>query len=340
MLESQDLFATLQQELLACLGTLKTNSSGWHIQNCKLCQHRGHGHDRRRRFGIKFEGNTIGVHCFNCGFSSKWEPGDSFSRSFTWFLNHIGMPTKTVKVLQFEAYRYRHNNTKHVFKIEERQQDPRDKWHIITLPEGAKTFEQLAEEGCDHPRFLDAVMYLDSRKLLYPRDFYWTPKQKDRIIIPARYKKQIVSWTGRFIGTPPNKQTPRYILEKPEHFLYNLDNQYNKDVVIVAEGVLDAYLLDCISPFGNSMTDEQVAIVNSFEKPVILLPDRDQEGEELVNVALKNNWQVSIPKWHKGIKDFSDATLKYGRLLAARTVIEGATTGFDAQLKRKMDKLK
>jgi len=334
----------IHSEVHSLLGPLIPIPSGWKKQNCKLCHHRGHAHDKRERFGLRTEGDgTIVAHCFNCKFGASWSPGKTLSKGFKWFLAHIGMTQYDVKRLDFELYKLRNNmESSTELKLKE---DITKKWIEIELPEDSKTIGAWAREGCTDPNFAKVVEYLNKRKLLYPDDFYWTPNKEKmynkRVIIPYFFDGKIVGFTGRYAGEPANKKLPKYLDTKPASFITNLDAQKNEDrkYVILTEGVLDGYYTDGISVMGNEPSADQINIINKLGKEIILVPDRDDAGQVLFNVAIKEGWSVSIPHWAKGIKDVGDAVEKYGRLLTIQSIIEARdTSAFAAKLKRQMDK--
>jgi len=336
------LLATLYQEILLCLGPLKKTPSGWHKQNCKLCHLKGHNPDKRRRFGILYEpGQSIGVHCFNCGFSSRVEVGKTMPKSFGWFLRAIGMPEYNVKRFIFELYKQKvspGDKPKIVLK-----KNIADMWAETSLPPGAKTIRRHVEEGCTDPHLLKAITYLEERRLLYPDDIYWcSTKEKllyKYVVLPFYYQGKVVGYTKRIVGNPPSKEIPKYIHEKPLHYIYNLDKQKSssRNYVIVAEGVLDAFLVDGISPLTNTISPEQANLINSLNKQVIVVPDHDKAGQVMIDIALQNNWAVSFPPWSKDIKDVADASKKYGRILTVQSILEHVETSqFAIKLKRKM----
>jgi len=333
----------IHSEVHSLLGPLTPIPSGWKKQNCKLCHHRGHKHDKRQRFGLREEGDgTIVAHCFNCKFGASWSPGKTLSKGFKWFLIHIGMSQYDVKRLDFELYKLRNNmESSNELKLKE---DITKKWEEIELPENSKSITQWASEGCTDKNFVKVVEYLNERKLLYPDDFYWTPTStkmyNKRAIIPYYFNDKIVGFTGRYAGTPPMKEIPKYLDTKPSSFVLNLDAQKdeNRKYVILTEGVLDAYLTDGIAVMGSDPTADQISIINKIGKEIIVVPDRDKAGQRLFDVAVKQGWSVSIPKWDKGIKDVGDAVEKYGRLLTIQSIIEARdTSAFAAKLKRQMD---
>jgi hypothetical protein len=128
----------------------------------------------------------------------------------------------------------------------------------------------------------------------------------------------------------PDKSIPKYYQQCPQDFVYNLDNQQGwlRKYVIVTEGVLDAWIVDGISILGE-VGQSKVDIINRLQKEVIVCPDRDKKGWDLVNIAIENNWSVAFPKWDAGIKDAANASEKYGRLLTTHSIISSAVHGKD-----------
>ncbi len=124
----------------------------------------------------------------------------------------------------------------------------------------------------------------------------------------------------------PDKQ-PKYIEESQPGYVFNLDEQRPQKVfAILTEGPIDAIHLDGISPMGSEISEQQVMLINRLNKDIIVLPDRDKKGKDLVEFAIENGWGVSMPEWDSHIKDASDAVLKYGRLYTLYSVVSAAET--------------
>ena len=71
------------------IGTLKPAPKNWNKRCCPLCVSRGHGVDKRNRFGIQFNQTSIAANCFNCAFSASYTEGKELSKSFKFFLKEI-----------------------------------------------------------------------------------------------------------------------------------------------------------------------------------------------------------------------------------------------------------
>lgn len=322
------------------IGPLRPAPKGWHKRHCMLCHSRGHGKDTRFRFGIQFNTNSIAMNCFNCGFSAGYTEGEGLSKSFKFFLTQINIDNKFIEQVEFELFKLK--NQIRVFRDgDEEVVDPElkfknlfQKWKPVDLPDGSLPITQWLEHGLDDPQFMKVVNYAIGRRLFDLDSFYWAPSRShnlnQRLIVPYYYKSKIVGFTARLCYNSPNKDIPKYYQQSPTDFVYNLDHQqdWSRKYVILNEGVLDAWSVDGISNLGE-IGQTKVDIINRLQKQIIVCPDRDLKGTDLVDVAIENNWAVSFPKWHADIKDAAKASERYGRLLTTQSIISSAITGKD-----------
>jgi hypothetical protein len=321
------------------IGSLKQAPKGWQKRNCPLCHTQGHNADTRGRFGIQFNAASIAMNCFNCGFSAGYTEGKELSKSFKFFLHQIHVNERLVEQIEFEIFKAQ--NKIHSFREgdEDRPEDREtrlkklfQKWQPLELPDESLTIAQWLEHGLTDADFLKVVEYALSRKIFDLDKFYWSPNTQhnlhQRILIPYHYKNKIVGFTARLCYDPPNKSIPKYFQQCPTDFVYNLDNQqeWARKYVIVNEGVLDAWAVDGVGILGE-IGQSKIDIINRLQKQVIVCPDRDKKGWDLVDIAIKNNWAVSFPKWDINIKDAAKAAEKYGRLLTTHSIISSAVSG-------------
>jgi len=330
--------------ILQNLGPLKKSPKGWMRRDCMMCHTRGESADRRKRFGVLFtpEGN-IALNCFNCGFDAKFVVGSTFSKKFESFLREIGVTQHDIKKINFELFKVQ-NKVEASPEIKIRGIVTRS-WKPMALPDGALPITEWIDNECSDVEFAKVVEYAAARKFTDFENLYWTPGKagtfNKRLILPFYYKNKIVGYTGRYYGDPPSKEVPKYLNYMPSDYIYNLDAQYDFDrkYVILNEGIFDAYFIDGISTCGNTLNAEQIQIINSLGKTVIVCPDKDKNGTPLVNVALKEGWHVCFPKWGDDTKDAAKAVEKYGRLLTLHSIIESDEQNPVAiELKWKMSK--
>jgi hypothetical protein len=330
---------TIKDIITANIGVTRPAPKNWQKMNCRLCYIRNHGKDHRFRFGIQYNPDSIAMHCFNCGFSSSYTEGKELSKSFKLFLKNISVSDKAIEQLEFEIFKQKNQiktlrmgDEESPVTLESKFKSLFHTWQPVSLPKESKTIENLLENGCDDPDFLTVANYAISRKIFDLDKFYWSPDTHNnlnqRLIIPYLYKNKIVGFTARLHYTTIDKSIPKYIQQCPEDFVYNIDNQddYHRKYVIVTEGVLDAWMVDGVATLGE-IGQTKIDIINRLQKDVIVCPDRDNKGYDLVAAAIENEWAVSFPRWDIGIKDAAAATEVYGRLLTTYSIISSATIG-------------
>ncbi len=331
----------LKDSILANIGPLKSAPKNWQKRNCPLCHTQGHGRDTRHRFGIQFNQTSIAMNCFNCSFSASYSEGEELSKSFKFFLSQLHIDDKFIKQLEFEIFKQKNQiqsiRDGDVPGLEDKDAKFRklfQKWQPMDLPEDTASITTWLEYGLDDPNFLKVANYAIDRKLYDLDTFYWSPSTShnlnQRLIIPYYYKDKIVGFTSRLCYDVADKSVPKYFQQCPQDFVYNLDHQQDwlRKYVLVTEGVLDAWCIDGVSILGE-VGQSKVDIINRLQKEVIVCPDRDKKGGDLVDIAIENNWAVSFPKWDNDIKDAAAAAAKYGRLLTTHSVISSAVTGND-----------
>jgi DNA primase len=143
----------------------------------------------------------------------------------------------------------------------------------------------------------------------------------DRVIIPFMFESRTVGYTGRKLSDG----RPKYLNEQTPGYVFNLDNQTrDRKYVIVVEGPMDALSIDGVATLGADIMDKQAMLINRLDKQVIVVPDRDREGQRTVERAIELGWAVSMPDWPDGVKDVNDATLKFGKLAVLIAVIANA----------------
>jgi DNA primase len=96
--------------------------------------------------------------------------------------------------------------------------------------------------------------------------------------------------------------------------------------VIVVEGIFDALCIDGLAVMHNTVNDTQARLIRNLGKEVIVVPDQDKAGIELIDRAVELGWSVSIPDWPENIKDVNDAVKEYGKLATLLTIMQSRET--------------
>lgn len=286
--------------------------SGWITFNCPMCT------DKRKRGGVIQNSSKISYHCFNCNYTTGWSPTPRLGARYKKLVETLGASQKDIQEVVFNLLKYSDD-----LNIEETDAYvySASTFDVVNLPKDASLIESLPD---DHA----VKQYALSRKLLgvYPLLHFDNNLYKSRIVVPFMYNDELVGWTGRHIN-PPDKETPKYLLNMQSGYVFNIDRfvDSERDFVVVTEGVFDAILVDGISVLGNGVTPEQAHLIDKLNKRVILCPDRDSAGKQLIEQAIELGWEVSFPPWKDGIKDAADAVVKYGRLLTLKSILQNAS---------------
>lgn len=308
----------------------KSSPSGWTSGNCPMCITNGQSRpDTKSRGGFRFDDDKFQYNCFNCGYTTGWAPGKRISSRLKRLCNQFGADESDIQRLQLELMR-EDEVSMLMAKQAKRNAPVIIDWAPAQLPEGAEPISEYSGEQTD--AYLRAVEYLYNRGFdVSDKRFYYSPasvpgRMKNRIILPFFYKQQVVGYTARWIGNPP-EGLPKYFNQQPKNnFVYGLDRQTaDKEIVIVTEGQLDAIVTDGVAIGSNNINIDQANIIDSLQKRVIILPDADKAGMEMVKAAIDRGWQVAFPEWD-GCKDASDAVKKYGRLFTVKSILESAVS--------------
>lgn len=304
--------------------TTKT-PSGWITFDCPMCN------DKRKRAGVITQAAKISYHCFNCHYVTGWSPSAHLGQKYKDLAARLGASNESIHNAQIELLKHKEDlegieDVDYIYNF--------SKFEVVDLPKNLMLVNDLPD---DHEVKQYAVQrgLLDLYTLLYFPD---DPLYAKRLVVPFTFNGDIVGWTARHIN-PPDKQTPKYLHKMSSGYVFNIDRfaDSEREIVIVVEGVFDAITIDGISVLGNHVTPEQAHLIEKLGKRVILCPDRDEPGKELIEEALALGWEVSFPPWEKDIKDAADAVQRYGRLLTVASIIKHATDNkIKAQVKAKM----
>lgn len=301
----------------------KTSPSGWISFNAPCCQHLGHSADTRGRGGIHPtpEGG-INFHCFNCHFTTGWQPGRCLSYKMRRFMTWLGMSEEVIGRLA-------------LFAISQEIPEP-----VVTEQRELPTYEPrepcpgrpitswLADGHITEENYNSleaAINYLDSRGFSDMLDqFYWTDDAslRNRVLIPFTWNNKPMGFTGRLFTNDGIKKI-KYFSNYPSNMVWGYDHQQNNaKFCIVVEGVLDAVAIGAIAICSNEVNAMQADVIETLDRDIIVVPDCDKAGRAMVDAALKYGWSVAFPDWENGIKDVADAVAKYGHTFTMRSILD------------------
>lgn len=312
----------------------RASSKGWCNVKCLLC------HDYRARGAFRFEQESVGYNCFNCGHSALFNPTEHtrISERMQKVFDAFGIPASEFKEKMFDTFVLQAAGKKADAEI------PRIKINFNDL-ELPKFFRPLDTEGegdiydeiaCEYllARGIDpkAYPFLMADKKLSPILKYldW----KGRVIIPYYRHGKVVFYQGRdLLETDRTKYlSPK---DSRDAVFYGFDEIYahSHRPLYIQEGFFDAFMLkDSVATFSNKLTEQQIEILNRCHRPKVVIPDREGKGYVIANQAIEQGWSVSFPDIGSSCKDMNDAILKYGRLYVLKSIVDNTSSGFAAQM--------
>jgi hypothetical protein len=297
----------------------KNSPSGWTSFNAPCCQHRGHSPDTRKRAGVRFDHGIV-YNCFNCKYTTGWQPGSPIGEKMKTLLRWMGASEDSIKEMVFEALKTEGD------EYQPEQYQPKVEFTNKELPEDALPITEWANRSSSLITTLYPVVEYIAERGFDPSDFYWSPAPgySDRVIIPF-------TWEGRIVGNTARKirdGKPKYLSDQHPHFVFNFDRQTeNQKYIFVCEGPFDALAVNGVALLTNEISDQQSIIINSLGAKVIVIPDQDKAGLVLFDRAAELDWAIAMPTWDDDVKDCADAVKKYGKLFVVVDAIMSAQQG-------------
>ena len=299
----------------------KPSPQGWLGFNAVCCTHNGQSADRRGRAGIKVTEQGWSYHCFNCSYTASFVIGRTLSFKARRLLSWMGVPDSEIEHLNLESLRHRSIHG----ILDDRQR-------VANAVAGIEF-----KEFDDFPPFSEVVTpefpfywnYIRKRQV--PEDFpIMTAIKNDGIhwvrpfvLVPFTHDNKVVGWCARFL----DDKSPKYINHSQPGYVFGTDLQHaDWQYAIVTEGIFDALSIGGLALMHNTVSDSQARLIRSLDKEIIVVPDQDLPGMELVDRAVELGWSVSMPDWPEGVKDVNDAVVKFGKVGALLTIMQARET--------------
>jgi len=294
----------------------RKSPKGWETFSGPCCIHNNETPDRRGRAGIKISDDIIAYSCFNCHYKAHFIPGRQLNRGMRNLLDWLGTDDNEIKRLSFESFRLKEEVGDIAdFHVEQFKADFKD----VDIPGNVVPLHDP-----------DKIAYLEDRGFRandYP--FLETDETKhrlnQRIIIPFTYDGKLVGYTGRLAKDTQNNQM-RYWLQKQSGYVFNVDNQGDKETILLHEGPMDAIVTGGIAVMGGTIEPSQIDVIESLNKKVVVVPDREATGQGLIDEALKNHWGVAFPDWEDDVTDAGEAYRRYGKIYTLQSILTSVET--------------
>jgi len=324
-------------------------SSGWMRVYCKVC---GDGsRTKGPRGGWKVEGENCYYHCFNCGISGAFTPTEEIFMSKTMkdIFRAYGITSKEYgKVL----YRLRS-------QLNSQSGEQKNNFDKLTKNNTSSLIDKMIQNSMPFPDYLIPLSkvidtdigklclnLLESKCLSYQDyEFYISsgktnskaPQEKinakitmNRLVIPIWYGSNLLMLQARALDDNSKK---KYInIGSVSTTLYGLDRlSPDHKQIYVVEGFFDAFHLDGVATISNKLHSFQLDILNSIDKPKVVVPDRNDDSHMLLAQAVNAGWGLSYPDSLRSCKDVTEAVKKYGKIFTCYNIQQASVFGEKAR---------
>lgn len=305
-----------------------SNSKGWNITYCEVC---GDGsRTQGPRGGWNFSDEMAFYHCFNCGVDGSFDPNREypFSKRMRKILDSFGIDKSDYNAIAY-AKKLMNGQKRDVKKTVSHAKPLEVPDFFIPLSNYDKD-DDYAKLAYDHLKYRninpdDYKFYLSNGKSNEgPRPEAIAKSFLNRLIIPFFDKDgnmiyyQARDLTGTSKKKYLNADSPKTAV------IYGFDHLY-KNVNIplfVTEGFFDAYHMKGVSIQENSITNDQIRILNTSNRKKVFVPDKKSDSSKVIDKFIELGWYISAPDIGNSCKDVDDAIRKYGRLYTLNTINE------------------
>jgi len=319
----------LQEIIRTYISLGDATPSGWHPVRCLACN----DHANKKRGGFKFEGDTVGYHCFNCPAKATYDPNFKMSDAMRDVLAAFGIPEEELNGIILKD-----------LAIRKGLKSPEVKKESVFYPKEVK-FPSYFERLKVDPNNSIAVMaeeHLQTQRSMSLGDYPFFTGKNDgtkeskqwvaRLIIPFYHQEKLIFYQGRDLLD--NSTRLKYLsLAIPKgNVMYGMDEIHRKtdDPLYIVEGFFDAFHLGGVAVLGNELSTEQIKILNRTSRKKIILPDRRGDGHLLALCGIEQGWAIGMPEIGE-CKDICEAVVKYGKLYVLNSIIEKTFTGNEAK---------
>ena len=305
----------------------RTSSKGWFNFCCPSCG------DKRYRGGFNYTPTGgFRYYCFNggCEFNinpTGWEPGNGFGGRPRKLFEAMGGTISSIpldEVMKWNKTRY---NAAGEVIGEVEELEVVNKFETINLPQGSDLIVDVANHNKQAMKVFDYLLTRDNTHLrTFP--YMWSPKHPNHLIVPfMHFNNQIVGWLGRHIYKQYGAD--RFIGYAPKDYMFNqhLLSLRSSKYAFVLESPMDAITLECIATRGDRLSQKQINLLKMSGQEPVLIPDLIKgEGNEFINIAEKNEWNISVPDFlDKKIKDVGGSVMTNGRLFTLEAITNAIT---------------
>jgi hypothetical protein len=315
------------------------SQNSWNKTYCEVC---GDGkRTKGPRGGWLFSSDGIFYHCFNCGINGNYAENREhpFSKDMHTILESFGIQkSEYIHLYLKDAANKESTIKKHIIPIK-----------FIDIPQ---YFYKLSEAAEDNPIAISAKEFLNKKYGLNssvhpfylssgigndPAESSLAKSLMNRIIIPFFRNDKMVYYQARSLENQPkikyiNANAPK------SNVIFNYDNLFKNldSPLYVFESVFDALHVNGVAVLENTMTTQQIEMLQKSPRNKVVVPDRFGDSNKLMEQAISLKWDICLPELGSGNKDISEAIVKYGKLFVINSMTSNIYNYKQAEVLGKM----
>lgn len=330
------------EEIVSSTLVFKGESNGWFRTYCEVC---GDGsRTKGPRGGWRFDGEMCFYHCFNQGCEGNFDPNREipYSKDMNKIFLAFGIPKDPINTILFKK-KLERGTPLVKQKRESKTANPiavPDHFYKLCDAEPDDVIAIKAKDYLITERFIDPSeypFYLSTgiSKSTNPKDISLAKSLRNRIIIPSFKREQMVYWIARSLD---KNSKLRYLnLDIPKgNIIYGFDRLYaaTRAPLFICEGFFDAFHVNGVAVLENSMTKDQIDLIDRSPRTKIVIPDKHGDSKRLAEQALDKGWSISLPDIGS-CTDISKGIAKYGKLYVIDSIVKNIQYGRSARLSLK-----
>lgn len=303
------------------LPSYKTSGSKIVI-NCPCCVYMGESsNDTRSRGGI-FEGfDEFGYNCFNCNYKFRFKEDDELPFRAIKFLELLGVPETEINKIHFESLKLNPNRITIPKQIKVKNSN--FSFQPCELPDNTYIIHDHLLNADPNSDLFKAYVYAKERGIANNPYLLWVDQTyknfNKRLTIPFIFNSDVVGYISRaFLAV---NKSERYIDKRPDQtYMYNIEKVLAKQkYLIIGESPLDAMLSLGIGTMRSNLSLKQIEILRSFKGKIIVHPDLNHNGLNLIDIAINEGWSVYFNDYGD---DLGDSIQKFGRIFIIEDIIQ------------------
>lgn len=296
------------------------SNTGFHSLRCPICN------DYKTRGGFKFDHETVGYNCFNCGFDTRVDQTTtSLPKKFRKLMLALNIAEDELEAVTGEMFLQLRKNSSREHSIASLKQlkltTPE-----VPLPEEAVPLTSLLT---NNELRLTTEAYLLKRGFKVS-DHPWyvcpTGKFSNRLVIPFLRQGKIIYWQARDItGLKKERYLSSPAPKAPVLFGYDELYNWTDAPLFVTEGALDALTIFGVGLLGSTLSEEQLELLRHTKRRLIFVIDKNKNGKNLGELALREGWEITFPPGDTA--DAADSRVKHGKLYTVYHLLQEACRG-------------